>query len=270
MIETSFFNRDLSWLKFNERILEEAERNTVPLLERIKFLSIFSSNLDEFYRVRMPVLLALEKLSNKDNNDIKIEDDLLISANQLISDHQQRYGQVLKTDIIPQLKKNHINLIYAEAFPQEINKEVERYFLSQVMAFLQPVYVDETSNFFPSNNELYFLIHLKRGENSKAVVLNIPSNELPRFLKIEQEKETYIVFLDDILRYHLNSIFPDDEVMGCFSFKVTRNAEIDLKDEYSGNLSDQLEKQLLKRDFGLATRFLHQPGIPANVLDLLK
>lgn len=270
MIETSFFNRDLSWLKFNERILAEAERNTVPLLERIKFLSIFSSNLDEFYRVRMPVLLALEKLSNKDNNDIQIEDDLLISANQLIADHQQRYGQVLRNDIIPELEKNHIHLIYAEDFPQEINKEVERYFLSQVMAFLQPVYVDENSNFFPSNNELYFLIHLKRGENSKAVVLNIPSNELPRFLKIEQDKETYIVFLDDILRYHLKSIFPDDEVMGCFSFKVTRNAEIDLKDEYSGNLSDQLEKQLLKRDFGLATRFLHQPGIPVHVLDLLK
>jgi polyphosphate kinase len=85
MIETSFFNRDLSWLKFNERILMEAERNTVPLLERIKFLSIFSSNLDEFYRVRMPVLLALEKLSNKEDNDIQIDDNLLNTANQLIS-----------------------------------------------------------------------------------------------------------------------------------------------------------------------------------------
>ncbi|PWS30247.1 polyphosphate kinase 1 [Pedobacter paludis] len=270
MIATSFFNRDLSWLKFNDRILVEAERNTVPLLERIKFLSIFSSNLDEFYRVRMPVLLALEKLSNKESNDIQIDDDLLITANQLISDQQQRYGKVLKTDIIPQLKKNHINLIYAEVFPEEIKKEVTRYFLSQVMAFLQPIYVDETSNFFPSNNELYFLINLKNGEKSKAVVLNIPSNELPRFLKIEQNKETFIVFLDDILRHHLKDVFPNDEVLGCFSFKVTRDAEIDLKDEYSGNLSDQLEKQLLKRDFGLATRFLHQPGIPVNVLDLLK
>lgn len=270
MIATSFFNRDLSWLKFNDRILVEAERDTVPLLERIKFLSIFSSNLDEFYRVRMPVLLALEKLSNKDNNDIQIDDNLLVTANALISDQQQRYGQVLRTDIIPQLKKNHVNLIYAEAFPEEIKKEITRYFLSQVMAFLQPVYVDDTTNFFPSNNELYFLVNLKSGADSKAVILNIPSNELPRFLKIDQNKETFIVFLDDILRNHLNYIFPNDEVLGCFSFKVTRDAEIDLKDEYSGSLSDQLEKQLLKRDFGLATRFLHQPGIPADVLDLLK
>ncbi|PWS29440.1 polyphosphate kinase 1 [Pedobacter yonginense] len=270
MIATSLFNRDLSWLKFNERILAEAETNTVPLLERIKFLSIFSSNLDEFYRVRMPVLLALQKLSNKDNNDIQIADDLLVTANQLIASQQQRYGQVLKTDIIPQLKQNHINLIYAEPFPEEIEEEVNRYFLSQVMAFLQPVYVDEKTDFFPSNNELYFLINLKNGSKNKVVILNIPSNELPRFLKIEQDKQTFIVFLDDILRHHLHQVFPHDEVLGCFSFKVTRDAEIDLKDEYSGNLSDQLEKQLLKRDFGLATRFLHQPGIPAPILDLLK
>jgi polyphosphate kinase len=270
MIETSFFNRDLSWLKFNERILMEAERNTVPLLERIKFLSIFSSNLDEFYRVRMPVLLALEKLSNKEDNDIQIDDNLLNTANQLISDQQQRYGVVLKSDIIPQLKKNKINLIYGQPFPEEIQKSITRYFLSQVMAFLQPVHINENTNFFPSNNELYFLVTLKKGEETEAIILNIPSNQLPRFYKVETGEETFIVFLDDIVRFHLDRIFPEGEVTGCYSFKITRDAEIDLKDEYSGSLSEQLEKQLLKRDSGLATRFLHQPGIPANVFELLK
>ena len=270
IIETSFFNRDLSWLKFNERILMEAERNTVPLLERIKFLSIFSSNLDEFYRVRMPVLLALEKLSNKEDSDIKIDDNLLNTANQLISEQQQRYGVVLKSDIIPQLKKNKINLIYGQPFPEEIQKSITRYFLSQVMAFLQPVYINENTNFFPSNNELYFLITLKKGADAEVIILNIPSNQLPRFYKVEAGEETFIVFLDDIVRYHLDRIFPDGEVTGCYSFKITRDAEIDLKDEYSGSLSEQLEKQLLKRDSGLATRFLHQPGIPSNVFELLK
>ena len=109
IVETSFFNRDLSWLKFNERILMEAERSTVPLLERIKFLSIFSSNLDEFYRVRMPVLLALEKLSNKEDNDIQIDDNLLNTANLLISEQQQRYGKVLKSDLIP-VSYTHLTL----------------------------------------------------------------------------------------------------------------------------------------------------------------
>ncbi|MBT2591342.1 polyphosphate kinase 1 [Pedobacter sp. ISL-68] len=270
LVETSLFNRDLSWLKFNERILMEAERNTVPLLERIKFLSIFSSNLDEFYRVRMPVLLALEKLSNKEDNDIRIDDNLLSMANQLISEQQQRYGKVLKSDLIPLLKQNKINLIYGQPFPAEIQKSVTRYFLSQVMAFLQPVYINADTNFFPSNNELYFLITLKKKEDAEVVILNIPSNQLPRFYKVETGDETFIVFLDDIVRFHLDRVFPDGEVTGCYSFKITRDAEIDLKDEYSGSLSEQLEKQLLKRDSGLATRFLHQPGIPANVFELLK
>ncbi|KRT14299.1 polyphosphate kinase [Pedobacter ginsenosidimutans] len=270
IVETSFFNRDLSWLKFNERILMEAERSTVPLLERIKFLSIFSSNLDEFYRVRMPVLLALEKLSNKEDNDIKIDDNLLDTANQLISEQQQRYGKVLKSDLIPHLKENKINLIYGQPFPKEIQKSVTRYFLSQVMAFLQPVYINADTNFFPSNNELYFLITLKKKEDAEVIILNIPSNQLPRFYKVEAGAETFIVFLDDIIRFHLDRIFPEGEITGCYSFKITRDAEIDLKDEYSGSLSEQLEKQLLKRDSGLATRFLHQPGIPANVFELLK
>lgn len=269
-METAFFNRDLSWLKFNERILTEAGRNTVPLLERIKFLSIFSSNLDEFYRVRMPVLLALEKLSSKENNNIRIEEDLLQSANDMISRQQQQYGRVLQLEIIPQLKMHQINLLYGQPFPQQIQKTLTRYFLSQVMAFLQPVYLDDKTDFFPSNNELYFLITLKNGSDIKAVILNIPSNELPRFYKVEDAGETFVVFLDDLVRFHLNRLFPHDEVLDCFSFKITRDAEIDLKDEYSGSLSDQLEKQLMKRDLGLATRFLHQPGIPANVFEVVK
>ena len=270
LIETRLFNRDLSWLKFNERILMEAEREAVPLLERIKFLSIFSSNLDEFYRVRMPVLLALEKLSGKTDNDIHIEADLLNSANNLISDQQQRYGKALKQHIIPQLKENNIHLVYGDVFPNEIKQQINRYFLSQVLAFMQPVYVEENTDFFPSNNELYFLITLKQDKIEKTVILNIPSNELPRFYKIEHEDKIFIVFLDDIVRFNLDSVFKNEEITGCFSFKITRDAEIDLKDEYSGNLSDQLEAQLLKRDSGLATRFLHQPGIPENVLALLK
>ena len=137
-------------------------------------------------------------------------------------------------------------------------------------AFLQPVYINADTNFFPSNNELYFLITLKKKEDAEVVILNIPSNQLPRFYKVEAGEETFIVFLDDIIRFHLDRIFPEGEITGCYSFKITRDAEIDLKDEYSGSLSEQLEKQLLKRDSGLATRFLHQPGIPANVFELLK
>ncbi|WP_231459907.1 polyphosphate kinase 1 [Pedobacter sp. Leaf132] len=269
-VQSKLFNRDLSWLKFNERILMEAERDSVPLLERIKFLSIFSSNLDEFYRVRMPVLLALEKISSKEDNDLHINADLVETANTMISGQQERYGKALQKDIIPKLKDQNIEVVYGRKFPKEIQKETRRYFLSQVLAFLQPVSVKKNTIFFPSNNQLYFLVTVTRGDEKKAFILNIPSNELPRFYKIDKEDKTYIVFLDDIIRFNLEVVFSDAEITGCFSFKITRDAEIDLKDEYSGSLSEQLEIQLSKRDNGLATRFLHQPGIPKNVIKLLR
>lgn len=265
---TKFFNRDLSWLKFNERVLMEAERASLPLLDRIKFLAIFSSNLDEFYRVRMPVLMALEKLSSRKDNDIYIEEDLLLRANEMISAYQQRYGEVLKKDIIPNLKKHHVYLNYNQPYPKEIEKTLTQYFLSEVLAFLQPIKANKNSSFFPANNELYFIIKLKQDENT--YILNIPSNQLARFYKVLINNNTYVVFLDDVVRYHLDRLFPNDEIDGCYSFKITRDAELDLKDEYPGSLSEQLEKQLLKRDLGLATRFLHQPEMPESILDDIK
>lgn len=269
-IENEFFDRDLSWLSFNERVLQEANNDTVPLLERIKFLSIYSSNLDEFYRVRMPVLLALAKLSKKENNNVAVADDLLDKANQAIQNQQQAYGSILKDTIIPQLQQQHVNFVYGTAIPKALDEEVCRYFLSQVLAFLQPVNLGEAkSSFFPDNNELYFLIDLVQNEVQQTIVLNIPSSHLPRFYKIIKGNETFVLLLDDIIRANLDVLFKDAAIKGCYSFKITRTAEIDLKDEYAGNLAEQIEKQLQKRDFGLATRFLYQPGVPQTTIDLL-
>lgn len=266
-----FFDRDLSWLTFNGRVLDEASKADVPLLEKIKFLSIYSSNLDEFYRVRMPVLLALAKLSKKENNNIKIEDDLLDKANQLIQNQQQQYGKTLRELVKPQLQDNHINFVYGEDIPKALENEVSSYFVSQVLAFLQPVnLVKAKSSFFPKNNELYFLITLNQQDEEQIIILNIPSNNLPRFYKITQGEETFVLFLDDIIRNNFDILFKDAKITGCFSFKITRTAEIDLKDEYAGDLAKQIEKQLTKRDFGLATRFLYQPGIPEQTMNLLQ
>ncbi|MGF7037419.1 polyphosphate kinase 1 [Mucilaginibacter lappiensis] len=264
----SFFDRDLSWLLFNERILMEAEKEDIPVMERVNFLSIYSSNLDEFYRVRMPVILALHKLSKHAQDD---KEDVLLEAQQLIEGQQQRFGQIFTGRLIPLLKENKVKLLFNEPLPAAIQNKVTDFFFSQVMAFLQPIDLSETGKkFFPENNKLYFLVNLGlKQAKERTILLNIPSNQLPRFYSVNVDDEQYIIFLDDIIRYNLNKLFKDEEINGCYSFKITRDAELDLKDEYRGDLSEQIEKQLLKRDMGIATRFLHQPGIPLRTLHLI-
>lgn len=268
----SFFNRDLSWLAFNERVMEEAANAAVPILERIRFLSIFSSNLDEFYRVRMPVLRALQKIGENDDTpvDAKEQAGILQQAREMINLQQTRFGKILRTDLLPQLKASGIHFLYNDQFPADVKQQLNEYFVSEVLAFLQPVILDHIKSFFPGNNQLYFVVSLmdKSGQEQTAV-LNIPSDELPRFFKVKVNGTAYIGFLDDIIRHNLDKIFKDFEVKGCYSIKITRDAELDLKDEYPGELSDQIEKQLKKRDLGLATRFLHPADMPLRLLQSL-
>ena len=267
-MDYSFFDRDLSWLLFNGRILMEAEKEDLPLMERVNFLSIFSSNLDEFYRVRMPVLLALHNLARHGNSE---KEDVLLEAQQLISNQQQRFGKVFTGRLIPLLKEKKINLLFNETLPAVVEDKVSEYFYSQVMAFLQPIDLADTKkSFFPENNRLYFLVNLRSGDDKERnVILNIPSNQLQRFYSVSADDGQYIVFLDDIIRHNLNKLFKNEIINGCYSIKITRDAELDLKDEYQGDLSEQIEKQLLKRDMGIATRFLHQPGIPLRILQFI-
>jgi polyphosphate kinase len=262
-----FFDRDISWLKFNELVLAQAQKAEVPLLERIRFLSIYSSNLDEFYRVRMPVLFAVDKLVAKGKADINIiasaEDAITLIKQQL-----QQFGEILTGSIIPELKKNGINLWYDQPLDAGIFNQSSDWFYSQVMAFLRPVYLSD-NDFYPKNNQLYLLVILKKDGKEELVILNIPSDKLPRFFEVKEGSKTHVLFMDDVIRFHLPRLFNNATVKGCYSFKITRDAELDLKDEYEGDIAKQIKKQIIKREFGLATRLLYQPGIPLRVLENL-
>jgi polyphosphate kinase len=269
-ITPTFFDRDLSWLAFNDLILQEAGKEHVPLLERIKFLTIYSSNLDEFYRVRMPVQMALHRLSQKQTDDVSsIATDTtnLQKVRQVIFQQLEHFGSTLTHQLIPLLKKNNIHLLYDESIPDTVLSRVDDYLHSQVMAFLQPIDLsDDKKPFFPENNKLYFLLNMEQEGIEKNIILNIPSDQLPRFYPVIIDGTQFIIFLDDIIRYNLDKIFTGAVIKGCYSIKITRDADIDLKDEYAGDLFEQMEKQLLKRETGAATRFLYQPGIPLRVL----
>ena len=254
------FNRDISWLFFNERVLTEATKDAVPLMERIRFLSIYSSNLDEFYRVRMPAIKALHKLNKKSKKfQLEVVEDVANKINDIILVQQEAYGQALNA-ILPQLREHAIHVIYNQSMPDCIVKPVSAYFFSHVLAFLQVVNLSENTSFFPENNKLYLLVVVKPDGQDVPVqlVVNVPSDYLPRFLQVYDHGVDYVVFLDDIIKTNLPKVLSQGAIAGIYSFKVTRDAELEIADEYEGDLADRIERQIEKRDLGLATRLLYQ------------
>jgi polyphosphate kinase len=271
MPEYSYFDRDLTWLDFNYRVLEEADAEETPLLEKIRFLSIYCSNLDEFYRVRIPALMALHKIKKTkiDTGNFPAA-DLLPQITAKVNLQLERFGQILRTNILPALAARNIRFIYHQPVPAEIAEATAAYFLTQLLAFLQPVPLyGKKDSFFPENDRLYFLIVTDESTpKEQLTILNIPSDSLPRFYQATAAGQ-YILFIDDIIRHHLHMIFPDAAISGVYSFKITRDAELDLQDEYEGNIAEKIERQLIKRDAGLATRLLYEPGISLRVLESL-
>lgn len=265
-MEFYFFDRDISWLFFNERVLKEADRPSVPIGERINFLSIYSSNLDEFYRVRIPTLMGVEKIDKEKEKGIGT---ILSKIADIIERQQSVYGRLIQDLLMPLREKHHIAFLYDQEFPKSIEETVENYFFTQVAAFLRPVFLEDEPDFFPENNKIYMAVSLVRKERREMAVINIPSDNLRRFFSVSISGVQYIVFLDDIILHHLKNIFPEYTVYNGHSFKITRDAKLDLKDLYEGDLADKIEEQLLKRNMGFATRFLYDNAMPETDLRLL-
>jgi len=266
-----YLDRDLSWLNFNERVLLEAASPKVPLLEKVNFLSIYSSNLDEFYRVRIPALMALKKISGK-----KAEDDkrhykkILKQANTIVYKQQQMFGDLFINEILPGLASENIDLVYNKSIPEIIKAEVENYFFSRILTYIKCMELNEDTDFFTENNKLYFLVSLTKADGSNCLdIVNIPSEEISRFLSIYKQGSQYILFIDDIIKEHLNAIFSDSIIHGAYSFKITRDAAVEFDDDYEEGLAIQMEKKIAKRDFGIATRFLYDEKMPREYLETL-
>ena len=253
-------------------MLQEAADKDVPLYERMKFLAIFSSNLDEFFRVRYPYILALSKLGRKTQMQLSmgLNEDLPAKIQAEVGSQLELFGKILKHEIIPELKKNGIIFYYSSPILEAHLPEIREIFLSEVLSFIQPIFLEGNikQNFIPENNRLYFVVTLKDDEHVTLThaVVNIPSEKLPRFFVLTpQNGFEYVIFIDDIVRENLPRLFPGMHIQGVYSIKFNRNAELVLDLEYSGNLLQKIEKQLRKREFGAPSRFLYEPGMPRNV-----
>ncbi|MBL0273510.1 MAG: polyphosphate kinase 1 [Chitinophagaceae bacterium] len=272
-----FLNRDLSWLSFNHRVLMEAADESVPLYSRISFLSIFSSNLDEFFRVRMPSIFAFSSIESK---KISIEEeypkDLVQQVQTTVHNQLEEFGRVLTQGILPSLKKEHICLYYGEPIHPEHEETIREYFLSKVLSFLQPVILrnENQPDVFLENNALYFIVSMETADQpgKKIIaVLNIPSDHLTRFLELSViDNDYHILFLDDVIRENLQEVFPGFNILGAYSIKLTRDAEMSIGDEFTGDLAEKIERQLEKREGGHATRLLFDKSMPEDVKEFVQ
>ncbi|NLU96434.1 polyphosphate kinase 1 [Chitinophaga sp. Ak27] len=269
------YNRDLSWLSFNYRVLQMAADQQVPLYERIKFLSIFSSNLDEFFRVRMPAVLTINKVLEQDpaaGENESISSSTLSEVLQEINRQQQEYGQIFTGSVLPDLLARGVQLYYNQPLTAAHQAFTKNYFLSTILAYLQPVWLNgKPKKPFLENNALYFAVTLipdKHPESQEYAIVNIPAS-LPRFLQLpSMDGAHYIAFLDDIIRTHLAYIFPGYTVDNCHSIKLTRNAEMDM-DEVKVDILEEVETFIRKRELGVPTRFLYDATIPLPLLHFL-
>ena len=270
-----YFDRDLSWLSFNERILGEAADSRVPLYDRVMFIGIYSSNLDEFFRVRVAALRHMVELrKRKLESRLDFDPKLLLYEVQKVVDKQLGELGGVFAGLLAELARNNVMLYTREPLPEAHRHFGRHYFRSHVLCFLQPVFLDARAKKPPhlAQGQLYFVLTLrpKAGEEGGAetyAYLNIPSDKLPRLVGLPGAKPVhYFAFLDDIIRANLDVVFPGHEVVNCFAVKLNRDEDLSIEDEYDGDLVEKIRKQLEKQHVSPPTRFLYDAAMPPDLL----
>jgi polyphosphate kinase len=272
-----YIHRDISWLSFNYRVLQEAKDTTVPLFERIKFLAIYSSNLDEFFRVRMANQRNLLRVGKKTKRELETPPKMVVKEIQhIVNKQQQEFSAILEKQIIPELRKHNIFLVRRLELDETQREFVENYFKDHMLPYVQPVLlVKNKIRPFLINRALYLAVQLRsKGEATapeEYAIVNIPSDHLPRFVRLPSPPGRHdVIFLDDIGRHSLTWMFPGYDILDTFSLKLTRDAELYIDDEYSGDLIQKIKDSLAKRHVGPASRFVFDRDMPAPLLALLQ
>jgi len=265
--------RDISWLYFNHRVLQEAMDERVSLYERIKFLAIYSSNLDEFVRVRVASLRRFGQMKKATRKELLEEvkpKKTLNRVNQLMAEQLQLFGNIYEEQILPELEKESVFIVKSEDYDTIQAAVAEQFFEEKLKEELKPSFlVEQDLNLLLENKALYFFVDL--GMMIPPAIIAIPSEEFGRFIILQEEEEgLFVTFLDDIIRYNIQKLFPENRVEACYSIKVSRDAELYLEDEYEGDLVEQIRRNLKRRDIGLVTRFLYDEMMPKEMVKTLR
>jgi polyphosphate kinase len=274
-----FFNRELSLLEFHARVLEEALDDRNPLLERLKFLSIFSSNLDEFFMIRVSGLKEELEDSNVISPDGLTPPEQLAKTRERVLVLIQEQARCLREEILPQLKDTGLTLISYDSLSRHEKESLKDYFMEKVYPILTPLAVDPSHPFpyiSPLSVNIGLMVHAPRevrligrrkDADSRFVRIKVPS-VVPRLVQVGSSK-TRFVLLEEIIQANVEALFPGMDPGPCHCFRVTRDADIEIREEEAEDLLSQIQEELRRRRFGTPVRLEVSPDMPADMIEYL-
>ena len=284
-MESRYFKRDISWLSFNYRVLLEAEDDTLPLYERINFISIYSSNLEEFYKIRVADHKAIATgAAHSDEESVQSAMQLVSEINEEVNRQLEERIRIYEQKILPALRQQHI-IFYQSRNVEPFHKEFLRsFFREEIFPYLSPVPVSKDKVIsFLRDNRLYLAIRLypkgdkgtegqaNKGRTPQYFVMKLPYSKVPRFIELPKHgKNYYLMFIEDIIKANIDTIFPGYDVDSSYCIKISRDADI-LIDE-SANTSEiieQVKSKVKKRKIGAVCRFVYDRAMPDDFLDFL-
>ncbi len=270
-----YFKRDISWLSFNYRILLEAEDPSLPIYERIKFLSIYSSNLEEFYEIRVAEHRGVILRNKFVEESIDDAEETLTEITQEVNRQQGEFYRIF-AGITTELNKLNIYL-YQDCKPEPFHVTFVRdYFNEEVFPFLAPIMIQPGIRLFIRDRRLYLVVRMtKKGKQNLSAatpeyhyaLMKIPHAKVPRFIELpEREGRHYIMLSDDMIRANLSSVFPGYVIDSCYSIKISRDADIYLEDVKRDNIVEHIRKKVKKRKVGDLSRFMYDRAMPPDFL----
>ncbi len=267
-----FLNRELSWLEFNARVLELAEDDTLPLLERVKFLAIFAGNLDEFYMVRVAGLKRRQSmgLSVRSPDGLTVREQLE-QVNARTQELVQRHSDVFNKDIGQRLAEQGIRIVHWSDLGDAEAMRLREYFRDQVFPVLTPLAVDPAHPFpYISGLSLNLAVSVRDPDTGapRFARIKVPNN-VPRFVPVQSPDQVVFLPLEDLIAAHLNQLFPGLDVLEHHVFRVTRNADFEVEEDRDEDLLQALERELARRRFGPVVRLEVAEAMDPTILDVL-
>ena len=269
----NLIHRDLNWLSFNARVLQEAQdKENNPLYERMKFLAIYSSNLDEYFRVRVSQLRQMKRVEKSIRKKLALKPNRTVKQIlAIVKEQQEAFGKIYNDEILPELAKNNIVLVPSEQYTNIQAQLANIWFIAHIKNNLETKVIDPSKEkeIFLENQSLYLCVTFSDSKNIGFV--KIPTQTNDRFVDLGKVEGTYhITFLDDIIRYEIHNIFNSETIDGVYEIKLSRDAELYIDDELGGILAERIYKSLEQRQEGQPTRLLYDAAMPKPVAKRLR